>query len=69
MENLFLFVDNTNVPLVTHHDEDLDDDYNDAHEDDYDDYKTQNTTVEETTFATPSSINKQGASTSHLLYC
>ena len=33
------------------------------HDDDYDDYNTTNTTAKETTFATPSSNDKQSTST------
>ena len=50
------------MPLVTHHDGDQEGD----HDDDYDDYNAPNTTVEETTFATPSSTDKQPTSTLQL---
>ena len=46
-----IFGDDVNMPLITHHGED--------HDDDYDDYNTPNTSrADETTFATPSSTDK-----------
>ena len=46
------------MPLVTRHDGDQEGD----HYDDCDDYNAPNNTVEETTFATPSSTDKQPTS-------
>ena len=52
------FVNNENIPQITHHDEDHD------YDKDYDDYDTPNTSkVDETTFLTPSSTDKQETST------
>lgn len=55
----FIFVDNKNIPLVTHQDEDRKVD----HDDDCDEYNTLNTRVEETTFKNLSSSEKRSIPT------
>ena len=62
MESPLLF-DNESIPLVTHHEKDCDG----HHDDNYDDCNTSNNSkVDETTFATASSTNKQETSTLQL---
>lgn len=57
MENP-IAVDNGNIPLVTRHSNDCDDD------NDYDDYSTPNTSrVDQTTFTTTGSTDRQSTST------
>ena len=55
----FIFVDNKNIPLVTHQDEDRKVD----HDDDRDDYNTSNTRVDETPFKNLSSSDKRSIPT------
>ena len=56
-----IFVNNKNIPLVTHHDEDCNDD------NDYDDYNTPNTIrIDETIISVPASTDKQKTSTLRL---
>ena len=54
MENTIL-VGDKDIPLVNHHHMDR----GGNHDDDYNDYNTLNTTVEETTFTPPGSNDKQ----------
>ena len=53
------FLDDENIPLVTYHSKDCEGD----HDNDYDDCNTPNTTVEETSFTTPSSTDNKSTST------
>ena len=53
-----IFVNNENIPLVTHYDKNRDDD------NDYNNYHTSNTSgVDETAFTMPGSTEKQATST------